>query len=181
EVWPRDAVFQAGPGGALRLAIRQGQRLSVSDQLVLLAIASSLGRRPVTFGVSSGRAAWLGLDPHLVLQGLVYDVVAGRADTVPGFMQGLHGPMVDSARTRVLVDSVFRFGTLLEPPPDSLTLESASAQAATSFSIPFLELGNAAALRGQRRLALEYLGHAYRLNPTEALAEVMRRIETEEP
>ncbi|MGH7336623.1 MAG: hypothetical protein ACREI7_03515, partial [Myxococcota bacterium] len=175
---PQDAVFQAGPGGALRLAVRAGQGLRVSDQVLLLSIANGLGHRPVTFGISSGRASWLGLDPHLVLHGLVYNVVPGRADTVRAYLQGLHGPMIDSARTRLLADSVFRFGALLEPPPDSLALEPAAQQVATSFSIVFLELGNAALVRGERAQALAHLRLAYRLNPGEALGEVLRRVES---
>jgi hypothetical protein len=85
--------------------------------------------------------------------------------------------MVDSARTALLVDSVFQFGKLFAV--DTLELEPAAHQVATSFSVPFLELGSAAALRGDQRQALAYLRRAYHLNPTPALAGILRRIETE--
>ncbi|MGH7607514.1 MAG: protein O-mannosyl-transferase family, partial [Gemmatimonadales bacterium] len=174
---PQDGMFQAA---GLRLPVRAGQVFRTSDQVILLTIAAGLpAGRAVTFGVSSGRASWLGLDPHLVLRGLVYAVVPGRADTMPRFVRGLHGAMVDSARTARLADSVFRYGRLFETPPDSLVLEAASQQVATSFSIVYLELGNAAALRGYQRRALADLRRAYHLKPTRALADVIARIERE--
>jgi hypothetical protein len=132
--------------------------------------------RPVTFGVSSGRGSWLGLDPDLVFQGLVFKIVP-RADTVGRFVRGIQGMMVDSARTAVLVDSGFQWGKMFGP--DSLELEPAAQQVATSFAVAFLELGNAAAVRGDQRKALDYLRRAYHLNPSKALADVIRRLETE--
>jgi hypothetical protein len=77
----------------------------------------------------------------------------------------------------VLVDSVFSWGKLFEP--DTLVLEPAAQQVATSFSVPFLELGNAAVQRGDQRQALSYLRRSYHLSPSKALADVIRRIETE--
>ena len=169
-----DGVFRAGN---FELPMRKGQILRTSDQVIFYTIAQYLPEhRPVTFGVSSGRGSWLGLDPQLVFQGLVFKVVP-RADTTRRFLRGVQGPMVDTARTGVLVDSVFLWGQLFEP--DSLELEPAAQQVATSFSVAFLELGNAAVARGDQRLALYYLRRSYHLNPSKALADVIRRIETE--
>ena len=168
-----DGVFRAG---AFALSVRKGQFFRTADQVILYTIAASLPARPVTFGVSSGRGSWLGLDPQLVFQGLVFKVVP-RADTVKHWLPGIQGPMVDSARTAVLVDSVFQFGKLFGV--DSLVLEPAAQQVANSFAVPFLELGNAAAVRGDQARALAYLRRAYHLNPSPALASVIRRAETE--
>jgi hypothetical protein len=168
-----DGVFRAGK---FELPVRKGQVLRTSDQVILYTIAQDLPTRPITFGVSSGRGSWLGLDPHLVFQGLVFRVVP-RADTARQFVRGVQGTMVDSTRTRVLVDSVFSFGKLFEP--DSLVLEPAAQQVATSFSVPFLELANAAVVRGDQRQALSYLRRSYHLNPSPTLAGVIHRIETE--
>jgi hypothetical protein len=171
----QDGAFQAG---AFQLPVRAGQVFRVSDQVILLAISASLPRgRPVAFGVSSGRGSWLGLDPHLVLQGLVYTVVAGRADTVPGFARGLHGLMVDSARTRLFSDSVYQYGGLFTV--DTLEIEAPSQQITSSFSIVELELGNAAALRRDEPRALFHLRRAYHLNPSRPLADLLRRIENQ--
>jgi hypothetical protein len=168
-----DGVFRAGN---FELPVKKGQALRTSDQVILYTIAQDLPTRPVTFGVSSGRGSWLGLDPQLVFQGLVFKIVP-RADTVHRFLRGIQGTMVDSARTRVLVDSVFQWGKMSEP--DSLELEPAAQQVAASFSVAFLELGNAAVARGDQRQALYYLRRSYHLNPTASLAGVIRRIETE--
>ena len=171
----RDAgVFRAG---SFELPLRKGQILRTADQVIFYTIAAYLpAGRPVTFGVSSGRGSWLGLDPDLVFQGLVFKIVP-RADTVGRFVRGIQGMMVDSARTAVLVDSVFQWGKMFGP--DSLELEPAAQQVATSFAVAFLELGNAAAVRGDQRKALDYLRRAYHLNPSKALADVIRRLETE--
>jgi len=169
-----DGMFRAGN---FELPVRKGQILRTNDQVILYTIAQYLpAARPVTFGVSSGRGSWLGLDPHLAFQGLVFKVVP-RADTVHRFLRGVQGTMVDSTRTRVLVDSVFLFGKLFAP--DSLELEPAAQQVATSFSAAWLELGNAAVARGDQPRALYYLRRSYHLNPSKSLAAVLRRIETE--
>ncbi|PYP40553.1 MAG: hypothetical protein DMD48_03075, partial [Gemmatimonadetes bacterium] len=169
-----DGVFRAG---RFELQVRKGQILRTSDQVILYTIAAYLpAGRPVTFGVASGRGSWLGLDPHLVFQGLVFKVVP-RADSVRHWVRGIQGPMVDSARTRLLVDSVFRFGALFAA--DTLALEPAAHQVATSFSVAFLELGNAAALRGEQARAIDYLRRGYHLNPSQPLADIIRRAETQ--
>jgi len=168
-----DGVFRAG---AFELPVRKGQVLQTADQVILYTIAAYLPNRPVSFGVSSGRGSWLGMDPHLVFQGLAFKVVP-RADTMRGLVRGIQGTMVDSARTRVLVDSVFTWGRMFGP--DSLDLEPAAQQVAVSFSVPFLELASAAASRGNQPQALDYLRRGYHLNPSPQLAAVIRRIETE--
>jgi hypothetical protein len=78
-------------------------------------------------------------------------------------MPGLQGTAVDTTRTRLLVDSVFQYGKLFSV--DSLELEPAAEQVARSFSVPFMELGNAARLRGDSARSAEYLRRAYHLNP----------------
>ena len=168
-----DAVFRTA---GIELPFRKGQRLLMADQVILHTIATYVPSRPVAFGVSSGRGAWLGLDPYLLFQGLAFEVVP-RADTVRRYVRGIQGPMVDTARTRMLVDSVFQFGALFAR--DRLALEPAAQQVANSFATPFLELGNAAAMRGDQRLTLDYLRRAQHLNPSPALAEIIHRIETQ--
>jgi len=150
--------------------------LLMADQVILHTIATYVPSRPVAFGVSSGRGAWLGLDPYLLFRGLAFQVVP-RADTVRRYLRGIQGTMVDTARTRILVDSVFQFGVLFER--DRLALEPAAQQVANSFATPFLELGNAAAMRGDQQQTLDYLRRAQHLNPSPALAEIIHRIETQ--
>ena len=170
----RDVVFRAE---GLELGLRKGQVLRIADQVILYTIAAYLpAHRPIAFGVSSGRGSWLGLDPHLVYQGLGFRVSL-RPDTVKHWVRGVQGTMVDTARTRLLADSVFQFGKLFAY--DTLALDPAAQQVTTSFAVPFLELGNAAALRGDQREAVARLQRAYHLNPSPALAGIIHRIETE--
>jgi hypothetical protein len=111
------------------------------------------------------------------MQGLAYAVFPGRADTVKHFVPGIQGTMVDPARTALLADSVFRYGALFGA--DVLDLDPAARQVASSLSIPLLELGNAAAQQRDQDRALAYLRRAYHLNPSQPLANVIRRAETE--
>ena len=158
-----DFVFKSG---AFSLLIPRGTFLRVSDQVILYIIATYLPGRSVTFGQTTGRAAWLGLESQLVFQGLVFKVVP-QADTVTGWSRGVVGTKVDTARTRVLVDSVFQYGNLFIG--DTLKLEPAAQQVARSFAVPYLELAHAARLRGDSALAREYGRRAYHLNPNKAL------------
>jgi hypothetical protein len=154
-----DLLFRAG---AFSLRIPKGTYLRISDQVMLFTIGSSLPNRPVTFGQLSGRGAWLGLDSQLVFQGLVFTVVPG-ADTVSHWMRGIQRTRVDTARTRLLVDSVFEYGKLFSV--DTLQLEPAAELVARSFALPYLELAQAAQLRGDSARADAYLRRAYHLNP----------------
>ncbi len=169
-------VFRAG---GFELQLPAGKILEVRDLVILYTLAASLPApgRPVAFGVSSGRGAWLGLDPHLVLEGLAYRVFPGRPDTVKGYVPGIQGTLVDPRRTALLADSVFRYGGLLEA--DVTRLDPAARQVATSFSIPFLELGNAAALRRDRAATLGYLRRVNHLNPSRQLVDIIARVERE--
>jgi len=85
--------------------------------------------------------------------------------------------MLDTTRTRLLVDSVFQYGGLLAA--DSLDLDPAARAVANSMAIPLLELGNAAAQRRDQARALVYLRRAYHLSPTPALAAVLQQIESQ--
>ena len=154
-----DVLFRAG---AFSLRIAKGTFLRVSDQVILFTIASSLPNRPVMFGQMSGRGARLGLDSQLVFQGLAFKVVPG-ADTATRWIRGIQRTRVDTARTRLLVDSVFQYGNLFSS--DTLKLEPAAELVARSFAIPYLELANAAHLRGDSARADAYLRRAYHLNP----------------
>ena len=136
--------------------------LRVSDQVILYTIGSYLPTRSVTFGPTSGRGASLGLDSQLVFQGLVFRV-SPRADTVSRWVPGRQGTKVDTARTRVLADSVFRYGKLFSAA--TLELEPAAEQVARTLALPFAELANAARILGDSARASSYFQRARHLNP----------------
>ena len=156
-----DATFRADD---FMLRIARGTFLRVSDQVILYTIASYLPTRSVTFGPTSGRGASLGLDSQLVFQGLVFRL-SPRADTVSRWVRGgdRQDTTVDTARTRLLVDSVFQYGKLFSV--ETLGLEPAAEQVARSLAVSFVELANAARIRGDSARASFYFQRAHHLNP----------------
>ena len=79
-----------------------------------------------------------------VQRGIVYEVFDGRPDTARAFVRGLQEIWVDTARTRLLADSVYRYGGLDVRGP--LALEPSAHQVAVTLSAPSLELAQARAL-----------------------------------
>jgi hypothetical protein len=169
----RDRIFTAG---AISVPFRAGDVLWPRDQVVLLLLQRHLGRRAVAFAVSSGRGAWLGLDRFFVQRGLVYEVLDGSPDAVPGFPPGLQGIAVDTARTRLLVDSVYRYARLSGD--RAARLEPSARQIATTLATPLLELAQARVAAGDSAGTLSYLRRAYELAPSEPLAGAIRTVET---
>jgi hypothetical protein len=169
----RDRVLTAA---GITVPFRAGDVLWPRDQAILLLLQQHLGRRPVTFAVSSGRGAWLGLDRHFVQRGLVYEVFNGLPDSMPGFPRGLQGIPVDTARTRFLADSVFRYAELDRGAPSRL--EPSARQIATTLGTPLLEMAQARAAAGDSVGTLSYLRRAYQLAPSGALADVIRQVES---
>jgi len=165
----RDVVVRAGD---LEVPLRRGDVVGVAQQTTLLILQQELpAGRPVTFGVSSGRNAWAGLEPWLLQRGLVFQVMPARPDTGATVVVGLQGMLVDLARTERLVDSRFRFGRLFAA--DTLVLDPAARQVTTSLALVYLELGRAYGERGDGSKALAYLRRAYLLSPNPSLARVI--------
>lgn len=161
--------------GQIVVPLRAGEILWPRDQVILLLLQRHLGRRPVGFAISSGRGAWMGLDRFFVQRGLLYEVFDGLPDTVPGFPPGLQGVPVDTARTRFLADSVYRYAGLDRRPPTRL--ESSARQITTTLGTPLLELAQARAVAQDVAGTLGYLRRAYQLAPSETLAGVIRQVE----
>jgi hypothetical protein len=170
----RDRTFSVG---GISIPFRAGDVLYPRDQVVLLLLQRHLGRRSLGFAVSSGRGAWLGLDRYFVQRGLVHEVYDGRPDTVPGFPPGLQGIPVDTARTRFLADSVYRYAGLARRKAERL--EPSARQIATTLATPLLELAQARAAAGDSGGTLRYLRRAYELAPSEPLAGAIAQVETE--
>jgi hypothetical protein len=160
---------------AITVPFRAGDVLWPRDQVIMLLLQRHLGQRAIGFAVSSGRGAWLGLDRFFVQRGLVYEVFNGLPDTVPGFARGLQGIAVDTALTRLLADSVYRYGGLDRRP--ATRLEPSARQIATTLGAPLLELAQSRAVVGDSGGTLGYLRRAYRLSPSDALAAAIRQVE----
>ncbi len=173
----RDLVVRAGD---LDVPLPRDAVVGVAQQTTLLILQQELaGGRPITFGVSSGRGAWAGLESRLLQRGLVFQVAPARFDTGATIVVGLQALAVDLPRTALLADSTFRYGRLFAV--DTLVLDPAARQVTMSLALPYLELGRAAAERGDRAAALRHLRRAYHLSPNAGLAQVIAALAVEAP
>lgn len=83
---------------------------------------------------------------------------------------------MDVPRTEFLVNQVFRWGRLFHA--DTLVLDPSSRTVAASLALPFLELAQAYAMRGDQAKTLEYFRRANHLSPSPAVAAVIQQIES---
>ncbi len=169
-----DRLFSAA---GLVVPFPAGTVLWPRDQVVLFILRQHLGKRPVSYALSSGRGAWLGLERYFVQRGLVFEVMDRDPDSLPGLVRGLQGLWVDTARTRLLADRVYRYAGLDARGP--ARLEPAAHQIATTLSTPLIELAQARVAERDGEGALAYLRRAQRLAPAGAIAAAIGRIEAE--
>ena len=169
----RDVTVEAG---GTELRIPAGTVLYPRDQAILLVLSKWLGTRPVAFGLSSSGATTLPLEQLLVLQGLAAHVKPERPGPSADVAPGLQGMLVDLRVTEALVERPFRYAKLFEA--DTLELDPSSRSIAGSLAIPFLELAQAYAMRGDQAKTLAYFRKANHLAPNDAVAAVIRDIES---
>ena len=102
--------------GEISAVLRGGQFLYPWMQYALVLINETAGERPVYFASSGNAATSLGLDAHILRQGLAFklsraplDVAApeGVMRMVPSAYAGVVGDWVDVPRTRILAEEVF--------------------------------------------------------------------------
>jgi hypothetical protein len=174
QLLPQGFTFRAG---RISRDVRAGTPLYVKDVLMMRLIQENATRRPIYYSVTAGSGNWLGLNDYLVNEGLAIRLqVTAAPDSSrlsPGSVLGLP---VDVPRTDSLVNTVYRYAGLFRP--DSLDLDPTNRNIATNLSLPFLALGQAYEIRGERTLALEYLRKGYHLSPNEELAQVIRLLTT---
>jgi hypothetical protein len=162
--------------GRISQPVEAGTPLYVKDVLMMRLIQENATRRPIYYSVTAGGGNWLGLHQYMANEGLAIRVhVAAAPDTarlMPGSVLGIP---VDVPRTDSLVSHVYRYAGLLEA--DTLDLDPTNRNIATNLSLPFLALGQAFELRGNRARALEYLRRGLHLSPNEDLARVILTLE----
>ncbi len=109
------------PLGPIRATFGGGKYMYPWHQFSLVAIANSLGDRPVYFASSGSAASDFGLRPHVIRQGLAFRLHPGdpaelldhgvRRNTDVSPLTGVVGPWVDVERTRRLAEEVFVHNT----------------------------------------------------------------------
>jgi hypothetical protein len=130
-----------------------------------------VGRRPVYYSVTAGSGNWLGLRDYLTSEGLVVKVNFTPPDSSALVAGSVLGIPVNVPRTDSLVNRVYRYARLFAV--DSLDLDPTDRTIATDLSLPFLALGQAYELEGNRDKALEYLRKGYHLSPSPDLDAVL--------
>jgi hypothetical protein len=164
--------------GRISQEMREGTPLYVKDVLMMRLMQENVTRRPVYYSVTAGSGNWLGLHDYMTNQGLAIRVHVAEAPDAARLMAGsLLGIPVDVPRTDSLVNYVYRYAGLFDA--DTLDLDPTNRNIATNLSLPFLALGQAYELRGDRARALEYLRKGHHLSPNAELAEVIAALEQE--
>ncbi len=158
--------------GDVTRTLPDGTPLYVKDVLMIRLMQENVGRRPIFYSVTAGSSNWLGLHAHLTNEALVIRAnLTARRDTTRLVAGSVLGIPVDLPRTDSLVNHVYRFGGLLDA--DTLDLDPTNRNIATNLSLPFLALGQAYELRGDRARSLENLRKAQRLSPNRDLQSLI--------
>jgi hypothetical protein len=177
QLLPQGFTFRAG---RIAKEVKAGTPLYVKDVLMMRLIQENADRRPIFYSVTAGSGNWLELHDYMVNEGLAIRVhVTQPADTsrlMPGSVLGIP---VDIPRTDSLVNQVYRYAGLLAE--DTLALDPTNRNIATNLSLPFLALGQAYELRGDRARALEYLRRGYHLSPNADLARIIHMLDSMPP
>ncbi|MCU0620918.1 MAG: DUF2723 domain-containing protein [Gemmatimonadales bacterium] len=141
-----------------------------NDVVSLRIIQQNIGRRPIVWGVTSGRE-FAGLGEYVVQQGLAFRLETARPDTTrPGIVSGgMSGAALDLPLTTELLWSTYRYGPLPEE-AGGRRLDPTSAGIASTMSIPFTLLAYQASLVADSAGVVKHLQRAQQLAPDEAIA-----------
>ncbi|HEY7636853.1 MAG TPA: DUF2723 domain-containing protein [Gemmatimonadales bacterium] len=157
---PRTEEITLGP---LTRTLQQGTVLYPSDILMLSLIQQNLGRRPIVWGITTGRS-FGGLSRYVVQQGLGFQLQMAEPDTTnPRLdLQRLAAVPLDVPTTERLVYDTYRYADLLTQGTEGL--ESTSAGIASSLSFPSVQLAYAYATRGDSAKMERAVDYATRLS-----------------
>jgi hypothetical protein len=157
------------PIGPITHTIPAGTILAPNDIAILRILQQNLGRRPITWSVSAGRD-FLGLEPYLVQQGLVFTIMPTLPDsTDPRYApRNLSGLLLDIPATTRMVDQVYRYAGM-----DSMAtrpeLDPAAEGIAANLANPVILLAVAMEAKGDPASALRLIETAMRIRPDEQL------------
>jgi len=146
-----------------------GTILAPNDIAILRILQQNLGRRPITWSVSAGRD-FLGLEPYLVQQGLVFTIMPTLPDsTDPRYApRNLSGLLLDIPATTRMVDQVYRYSGM-DSMPTRPALDPAAEGIAANLANPVILLAVAMEAKGDPATALRLIETAMRIRPDESL------------
>ncbi|MGB7212667.1 MAG: DUF2723 domain-containing protein [Gemmatimonadales bacterium] len=164
--------------GPIRQVIPGGITLAPNQFVLLRILQQVLGHRPFAWSVTAGRES-LGLEAHVVLQGMAWRVEPGPIDsTAPRFGGGrMAGALVDVPLTDSLLWGTYRYGDVVSS--GAADLEPAARGMAADLGLPFTYLASIAQRRGDLPGALRNLRIAVKLAPGPELDGILRSIESD--
>ncbi|MFI5235113.1 MAG: DUF2723 domain-containing protein [Gemmatimonadales bacterium] len=164
-----DDTLQLGPVTEI---LHRGTELYPNQYVLLRILQQNLGRRPFAWAVTTGRD-FLGLDQHVVLQGLAYRLQPAAPDTSDPRYGGrrIAGTLVDVPLTEQLVWQTYRYGDLVRTGIEGL--DPAAEGLAINLGLPFTYLASIAQLRGDLAGAIRNLTVATRLAPSPQLSSIL--------
>ena len=177
QILRRGFPFRAG---RLTRRFEAGTPMYVKDVLMLRLMQENVGKRPIYYSITAGSSNWLGLHQYLTSEGLVLRVNAVNAPDSTSLVHGtVLGLPVNLPRTDSLVNFIYRYAGLFEA--DSLDLDPTNRNIATNLSLPFLTLGQAYEMLGEREKSVEYLRRGYHLSPDSDLAGLIQMLSQPAP
>jgi hypothetical protein len=172
QLTSRALVFRVGQ---ISRTIAPNTPLYVKDILMMRLMQENAGRRPVYYSLTAGSSNWAGLQRYLMAQGLVLRVdFTPPADSSRLLAGNVLGVALDLPRTDSLVNHVYRYAGLFTADP--LDLDPTDRTITSNLSLPFLALGQAFEIEGERQKSLEALKRAYHLAPSPDLQAVIEQL-----
>jgi hypothetical protein len=161
--------------GPLARRLERGSVLYPNDIVSLGVVQQNIGRRPIVWAITAGRS-YGGLGEYVVQRGLGYQLGTARPDTTDPRLdlRALAGAPLDLPATETLVYDVYRYAGLLEDGAEDL--DPTAASAASSLSLPFVQLLYAYQSRGLADKATRALEHAVRLSPNPEMREALQQM-----
>jgi hypothetical protein len=147
-----------------------------NDILSLSVVQQNVGRRPIVWGITSGRE-FAGLADYVIQQGLGFTLQTSRPDTTSAAldMRRLAGVPLDLPTTERLLWETYRYAGLLDG--DVSRLESTTSSIASTLSFPFVQLAYAYSSRGNEEKLQRAIGYALRLSPNPAVRAALLELQ----
>ncbi len=147
----------------------------VKDQLLLFLIRENWQQRPIAWGVTTGQDQWLGMNRHVVQQGLAFRLVTDSLRNTMELTMGVGGAPLDYPVSVWLVDTVYRYAGLFDT--DDLALEPTAAGIARNLGLAYLSLASAYDEQTMRAELIRALRRANHLAPNAQIEAYLRVLE----
>ena len=150
--------------GPLERTLDRGAFLYPSEIVSLSIIQHNVGRRPITWSITTGRG-YAGLGDYVVQAGLGFSLGTGRPDSADSRLdfRRLASAPLDIAVTERLVFDTYRYANLLHG--GALDLEPTARSVAGSLALPPVQLVYAYQGRDDRKAMERALRYAEALSP----------------